>query len=689
MNKKIYILLLTLFAITTLIACDKSDKSSANQDEQSNIFEDDTNTVNPTDVNPYPYLKSIGIDPEKPHNAYQLLVYSFFDSDGDGYGDLKGVEEKLDYIENLGSDIIWLSPIMSAESYHGYDILSFYTIDEKLGTIEDYKSLVNEAHKRDIKILLDMPINHTSINHEWFQAYLNDDDEYTEYYQEYNPSVQNGNTSSMGEKAKFYTDSETGKTYFAAFGETMPDLNYQSEELVNAIKDVFKYWIELGADGFRFDAVKHIFDPNEIPATEDSIAKNNELFQYLGEYIKSLNKDIYLLGENYSGQAEVKQYAESFDSEFDFETWHTGLGAVTNNDPWGFGNSRVYYDDTLVNCTNELLSINSNWIASFMTGNHDTTRAGSYIGDKVLDDEKALKLYASMVTLRSGIPFIYYGDELGLYGENKNGWNDNVGDAEVRLPMTFSDSTIDIETVFYSEADNGQLLGANILADWPTLETDNPQVDDQINNPDSLYATYQELIKFRNSNPAIYKGIMEQVGDYAGNATIYKTSYADETLYIAFNFSENAIAIKDLTTSELELVFSVNNAEASGYDLNLPARGVAVFTCDEDITITEVSNYALIIYPQEGEKYYVQLTMVDEFEGFIQYLGDNVYFNEGDIITLYNNYASEEWIEDNLSSWSVDGFISTSEGIKCIKSGTYDIYVKFKYEQDEIYIGNQ
>ena len=237
---------------------------------------------------------------------HQLLVYSFFDSDGDGYGDLKGVEEKLDYIENLGSDIIWLSPIMSAESYHGYDILSFYTIDEKLGTIEDYKSLVNEAHKRDIKILLDMPINHTSINHEWFQAYLNDDDEYTEYYQEYNPSVQNGNTSTMGEKAKFYTDSETGKTYFAAFGETMPDLNYQSEELVNAIKDVFKYWIELGADGFRFDAVKHIFDPNEIPATEDSIAKNNELFQYLGEYIKSLNKDIYLLGENYSGQAEVK-----------------------------------------------------------------------------------------------------------------------------------------------------------------------------------------------------------------------------------------------------------------------------------------------------------------------------------------------------------------------------------------------
>ena len=182
---------------------------------------------------------------------------------------------------------------------------------------------------------------------------------------------------------------------------------------------------------------------------------------------------------------------------------------------------------------------------------------------------------------------------------------------------------------------------------------------------------------------------MEQVGDYAGNATIYKTSYADETLYIAFNFSENAIDIKDLSTSELELVFSVNDAKVNEYDLNLPARGAAVLTCDEDITITEVSNYALIIYPQEGEKYYVQLTMVDEFEGFIQYLGDNVYFNEGDIITLYNNYASEEWIEDNLSSWSVDGFNSTSEGIKCIKRGTYDIYVKFKYEQDEIYKGNQ
>ena len=136
------------------------------------------------DKEKYPYIESIGVDRDAPHNAYQILVYSFYDSDGDGYGDLKGVEQKLDYIKGLGSDIVWLSPIMPSESYHAYDVVSFYDIDERIGTLEDYMSLVNSAHSKDMKIMLDMPINHTSTNHEWFQGYLNDDPRYLDYYQD-------------------------------------------------------------------------------------------------------------------------------------------------------------------------------------------------------------------------------------------------------------------------------------------------------------------------------------------------------------------------------------------------------------------------------------------------------------------------------------------------------------------------
>ena len=232
-----------------------------------------------TEGNYYASIKSLGVDPEEAHNAYQVLVYSFYDSDGDGYGDLAGLESKLDYIKGLGCDIIWLSPIMESESYHAYDITSFYKIDPKIGTIDDYLSLVNTAHSKNMKIMLDMPINHTSPNHEWFIEYLNNNSDYNEFYQEKDPSVTYGTGSSMKEKARFYTDQVTGKTYFAAFGPTMPDLNYQSEALVSAIYDVFDYWTALGADGYRFDAVKHVFDPNEIPAGVDSVSLNNELFQ--------------------------------------------------------------------------------------------------------------------------------------------------------------------------------------------------------------------------------------------------------------------------------------------------------------------------------------------------------------------------------------------------------------------------
>lgn len=648
-----------------------------------------------TEENYYSSITSLGVDPSQPHNAYQVLVYSFYDSDGDGYGDLAGLESKLDYIKDLGCDIIWLSPIMESESYHAYDITSFYRIDPKIGTIDDYLSLVNTAHEKGMKIMLDMPINHTSPNHEWFIEYLNGNSDYNEFYQEKDPSVKYGTGSSMGAKATFYTDKETGKTYFAAFGPTMPDLNYQSEALVNAIYEVFDYWTILGADGYRFDAVKHIFDPNEIPSGEDSVYLNNELFQELGAHLKEMNPNIYLLGENFSGQGEVIQYAESFDAEFDFDSWHSGLGAVTNKDPWNQGERRKYFDDTVVGCTNELIAKNSNWIPTFMTGNHDVTRAASYIGDKVDDDQEAFKLYAAMIALRSGIPFIYYGDEIGMYGENKSG-DGKVEDSQIRLPMNFYDTTIDLRSVFYSVLDNGTMLGDNMLIDWSSYKTDNPVVEDAIENPNSLYNTYKDLIAFRNAHPAIYKGTMSQHNDYSGQGTIITFQYADEVLHVAFNFSESELVITDLCLDgDLELVYSVNSVDTDGYGLTLGARGVAVFTTEAlDMGYSEETfdaNYGLVITHADGTKTFVKLKPVDEFEGFSQHFGDNVSLQVGDVITLIDFYnGNAEWAEDNLSRYGQYAKFSTSSnGVTCKVAGIYDFYVKFKWEADEIYIGNQ
>ena len=649
----------------------------------------------------YEYLDSIGVDPTVPHNAYQVLVYSFYDSDGDGYGDLAGVTEKLDYIQGLGIDIVWLSPIMESESYHAYDITSFYRIDPKIGTIDDYLTLVNEAHARDMKIMLDMPINHTSVNHEWFIEYINGNSDYAEYYQEKDINVTYGNSSSMGAKATFYTNEETGKTYFAAFGKTMPDLNYQSEELISAIYEVFEYWLLLGADGFRFDAVKHLYDPNEIPANQESTYLNNNFFQNLGEYLKSLNPNVYLLGENFSGQGEVLQYAESFDAEFDFESWHTGLGAVTNQDPWGQGGRRKYFDDTIVGCTNELISVNPNWIPTFMTGNHDVTRAGSYIGDKVQDRDAALKLYAALVMLRSGIPFVYYGDELGMYGENKSGdyW---VEDSQLRLPMNFADTTVSLTSVFYTEMvdrngnPTGKTLGENMMQDWPDYASSVPTAEEQMDDPSSLYSTYQSLIDFRTSTPTISLGTMGQVFDYAGKATVMSFTYEGETLYVAFNFSEAALTMTDICLDgDLEIIYDVNGADTDGYTLLLAARGVAVFTCGNEPYVDTTNGsgpdlstkYNLVV---NGSVYYGLEHKGDAWVDGVkhdEYYATGITLNAGDVVTLYDTENDAHWAITNVNPWSSGNPVGSSTGISIGVAGDYDIYVQFLFENDKIYFG--
>ena len=662
------------------IITSSSDSSSSSSESSSSSSESSREYSSSVDVDEtkYPYAKSIGVDRDEPHNAYQILVYSFFDSNNDGYGDLKGVEQKLDYIKELGSDVIWLSPIMPSESYHAYDVVSFYDVDERLGTIDDFLSLVNEAHKKDMKILLDMPINHTSTNHEWFLKYVNNDEEYSDYYQEYNPDVVNGTNSSMGTAtAKFYAyqNPKTGeyKSYYASFGKSMPDLNLQSQTVVNAINDVFKYWVNLGADGFRFDAVKHVFDPNEIPEGSDSVAMNNAYFKKLRAYLKTLNSDIFLVGENYSGQGEVKLYAESFDSEFDFETWHTGLGAVTRQDPWGGKNSHRYFDNTLVGCSNELIDINPEWVPTGMTGNHDVTRAASYIGTRVADKAEALKLYASMVILRSGIPFIYYGDELGMMGENKSGANPKVGDAEVRLPMPFSDSTIELENMFYTTVDIDGVksnLGANVKEDWPAYQTDNPTVDAQKADNNSLYNTYKGLLALRNEHPALYKGKMELVTDYNAVATIIKFSTAEETVYVAYNFDDEATTLDGVTDGTIELLHTVNNVTLKGRSLEMGARGVAVFKATGNMTINEDDPYSYITM-------YIAGTFNNWSNNSLQmaYLGNGVF--EAKNVPISQESAEYKFVDDSGNWYGGSSSSTNPDGnYKINSSGMYTIRIQ-------------
>lgn len=281
--------------------------------------------------------------------GYQIMVSSFADSDGDGFGDIYGIEQKLDYLEGLGVKALWLTPIQMSDSYHGYDISDYLQVDPKFGSkaspsaakqgkvtpataMEDYLSLIEKAHARGMKIVMDLVLNHTSTSNKWFVSSSQLDEEYRGYYQwgnhEKNPAVNQANC--------WYPMGEHPYSYYAKFGSGMPELNYSYQSVREAVEDMALTWCSLGVDGFRLDAVKHIYMADEIPDAakkgdtivhdlaakgdySSDLTKNLNFFRELNDEVKKAYPNAFFVGENFDGHAfHVAPYYEGFDSMFDF-----------------------------------------------------------------------------------------------------------------------------------------------------------------------------------------------------------------------------------------------------------------------------------------------------------------------------------------------------------------------------------
>jgi len=280
--------------------------------------------------------------------AYQVLVYSFADSDGNGYGDIRGLIQNLDYLNDgnpqtrndMNISALWLSPINPASSYHGYDVKDYKAIDPKLGSMEDFDELVREAHQRGIKIILDMVLNHTSREHPWFlEAMKSASSPYVNYYR----TKQNGVSLGAGGMGRFYQYTRPDGSifeYFSAFWEGMPDLNLDNTDVVNELKDVLAFWLNRGVDGFRFDAAKHIFDPNELPSGSPTLALNKAFWNDLLRSARRIKPDVYCIGEVLTENLlEVSSYTGIFDSLFDFPTARQVMNVVRRMSATGFINS--------------------------------------------------------------------------------------------------------------------------------------------------------------------------------------------------------------------------------------------------------------------------------------------------------------------------------------------------------------
>lgn len=407
---------------------------------------------------------------------YEIFVRSFKDSNGDGIGDFQGVISELDYLNDgdpntttdLGINAIWLMPIFPSPSYHGYDVTDYRAVNPDYGTLDDFKQLLSECHKRGIHVIIDFVINHTSNQHPWFKEAQSPASPYHDYYVWSEPAPKNNN-GPWGQNAWY--KAPNGQYYYAPFWSGMPDLNYHNPAVTTEIYDITRFWLQdVGVDGFRVDAARYLFEEGVAQQdTKTTIAWFQDWYMYL----KSLNPEAFSIGEVWADlqiTAKYQQPTKGLESMFMFDLAGDTLGSVFAPNP-----SRLIkaYQDTLSYYPNADFGV-------FLT-NHDQQRVASYFSDKVSKEKQAAFIYLT----GPGIPFIYYGEEIGMTG--------NKPDEKLRTPMQWS---------------NDPNAGFTTVTPWEPVNKDwaEKTVEKLSAEPDSLLSWYRELVHLREQTPALRSG---------------------------------------------------------------------------------------------------------------------------------------------------------------------------------------
>ena len=491
--------------------------------------------------------------------CYEVFVYSFFDSDGDGIGDLKGLTEKLDYIEGLGCNEIWMMPIMPSPSYHKYDITDYMNIDKQYGTLDDFDALITECHKRNINVIIDFVINHTSNEHPWFKAaadYIKSlpdgaepDSSECPYVDYYNFSKTNAGGYNQLPGTNWYYESQ--------FVDSMPDLNLQSEAVRGEIDKITSFWLDRGVDGFRLDAVLYYNNNNQTETIDD--------LTWLVNNVKSKKADAYMVGEGWTTYREyAKYYKSGIDSmfNFDFSQQDGYIGKVLNGTA---NHGASTYGNALVDVENEIKKYTDSYIDAPFYTNHDMGRsAGYYNGDNA---EEKTKMAQAMNLLMPGNAFLYYGEELGMKGSGK--------DENKRAPMYWSEDS----------ADDGMCKGP---ADMDAIKMKYGALETQEEDGNSIYQFVKQTIKLRNEYPEIARGTVtfeESVSD--DKVCVIKKTYSDSELLLVYNLAPESVEV-DLS--------GVTAGEKSGSDLEV--GGVLLTGTEEavlqDGTLT-MPGYSVVI----------------------------------------------------------------------------------------------
>ncbi|RUS46796.1 DUF3459 domain-containing protein [Cohnella sp. AR92] len=454
-----------------------------------------------------------GKDKEKPSNVfYEIFVRSFADSNGDGIGDLNGVTEKLDYVKSLGADGIWLMPINPSPSYHGYDVTDYYSVNSDYGTLDDLKKLLAEAHKRGIRVIMDLVVNHTSSQHPWFQdASSGKASEHRDWYVW--SSERGGRSPADGAAGSPPWHALGGDDYLGIFWDGMPDLNFDNPAVRQEMIKIGQYWLKQGLDGFRLDAAKHIFgDFTSTASTPEVKKKNQEWWQEFRAGLNEVNPNAYLVGEVWDSTAVIGPFLnKAFDSAFNFDLASRILSAAQNEkaSDIGFTLSRVYEFYAK--------SAEGDFVDAPFLSNHDQTRVMSALEG---NDDHA-KTAAAMLLTMPGNAFVYYGEELGMSGMKP--------DENIREPFPWK-----------------REAGAEGETSWETSKyrgdgSVSAEAEDKAD--DSLLNRYRMLIDWRRKDVALREGTIGSYASGVDSVMAYTRTAGEERRLVLHNLSGQPVTV--------------------------------------------------------------------------------------------------------------------------------------------------
>lgn len=510
--------------------------------------------------------------------VYQVYPKSFNDTTGSGVGDLAGITEKLDYLKELGITVIWLSPVYeSPGDDNGYDISNYEQIDPAFGTMEDMEQLIAEAKKRGIYIVMDLVVNHTSDEHEWFEeAKSSRDNPYRDYYIWRDPvdgGVPNDLQSTFGGSAWEYSE-ETGQYYLHLFSKKQPDLNWENPAMRQDVYQMMNFWLDKGIGGFRLDVIDLIGKQPDQLVTADG----PKLHDYLQEMNEATfgHRDVLTVGETWSATVQnAKQYSNPDGSELSmvFQFEHILLDQQDDGEKWDLKPlNLVDLKRTLAKWQTELGD--EGWNSLFWN-NHDTPRIVSRWGNDEEYRQESAKLFAILLHLMKGTPYIYQGEEIGMTNYEMASLDDIYDIESINMyheRLAAGHSEADILTSINAKGRDhartpmqwrGDQAHAGFTAGQPWIPVNDNfteiNVAQNLAEKDSVFATYQQLIQYRRDHDIVVKGDFQLLYSDHPAVFAYKRQWQDDAFVVFANVSE-----EEQTVDVAEL--SLNDVIINNYD---------------------------------------------------------------------------------------------------------------------------